>query len=135
MAEYERIINKLNTYLVNNMGFKKNGMGYSKILKDEADIGLSDQKVSMIASGNLFGGRKESYYETIEEDYIVERIEERYDEFLILTNKERAWLSSYDEDGIYGADAISEYIWDYLDVSVNRKMADKYMEKVVKKAA
>ena len=130
MSEYDRITNKLNRYLIDNMGFKKNGIGLSKVLKAD-DIDLSDEKVVLIATGRLYGGSKEIYYEAIEEDYLVGRIEERFEEFLTFTDKERAWLNSFDEEGFYGADLISDYIWNYINVAVDRKIADKHMAKVM----
>lgn len=127
MAEFERIKNKLDEYLIKNMGFKKNGAGVSKVLKEEKDIGvgLNTDVIAGIESGSLYGGRHESFYDVVEENYIRD-IEERFDSFLKLTDREAAWLDEYDEDGCLGWDLISEYIWDYVDVAVSHKAADKY---------
>lgn len=127
MAEFERITNKLNEYLIKNMGFKKNGRGVSKVLVEEKDIEvrLNKDVIPGIEWGDLYCGRHESFYDVVEENYISD-IEERFDDFLKLTDREAAWLDEYDEDGCLGWDRISEYIWDYVDVAVSHTAADKY---------
>ncbi len=128
MAEKERIINKLKDYCIKNMGFKKDGEGIKKTLKDEKDFFVTDNVVLTILSGSAYGGKIEYLYSLIEDNYISE-IEDRFSDFLNLTEKEREWLDE-DEDGCYGADIISEWIWDYFDVTAARNKVDWFARNI-----
>ena len=132
MSEYESITIKLSDYLLNNLGFKKVDGELFKELTDEEDIHILASTVIGIHEGKLFGGKMSYYYGTIEENYILDVIEERFEEFLPLTEAEKNYLKSWNDD-IHGWDSISEWIWENIHVEANRKIADAYAKNVLKK--
>lgn len=133
MAEMERIINKLKESLITNRGFKKSGAGVTKRLRSEEDFDIPDAAIEGIMSGDLFGGRHTAIYDVIEENYITD-IEETFEDFLSLTEREKTWLGEFDEDGCLGWDLISEWIWENVDVSVCHKTADRYAKEVMSRS-
>ena len=131
MAEMERIINKLRNYLIDSKGFKKNGEGVTKTLSDEFNKYIRDDVIIDISEGRCFGGDMKYMYGTIE-DNCLSSIEDELEDVLNLTEHEQRWLCSYD-DGCYGLDLISDWIWENVQVICNKAKADVYVNKVYSK--
>ena len=131
MAEKERIINKLMNYMIKNMGFKACDGYITKTLKNPREFLVSDHVVTTILNGNAYGGETKYIYSLIEDNYISD-IEDKYTEFLNLTEKEGAFLDA-DDDGCYGFDVISEWIWDNVHVEADHSRVDIFVEKIAKR--
>ena len=119
MATYERIVNKLTNYLV-SLGFKEKNGQYTKVLKDTADFRISKTLYDAISTGKAYGGNMDYLPMCAEENFITD-LENGFDKVLPLTDHEKEWLQSFDEDGLYGWDLISEWIWDNVEVTVQKK--------------
>ncbi len=133
MAEYESIISKLKTYLINDMGFEENEDCLSKELENEEDFIISDEAILGINAGKLYGGNRAYMYSCIEENFII-KIEETFEEKISLNEQEKTWLTSSDDE-IYGTDIISNWIWETCNVTVNKAKADMYVESILGKHA
>ena len=134
MNIYEMIEKKLESYLIKNMGFQSyKGMLIKRIKPSE--YLLADNAIELTLAGKAFGGDISYLKMAIVENYIADRIEDKYENFLDLTEEEKDFLDGEDEDGVCGTDVISEWIWDTLEVSVNDKEFENYIAVYTNKAA
>ena len=131
MAEFERIINKLRTYCLDNLHMEKSGQGVTFWLKKEKDFHISDDNLMDIVAGKAFDGSVERLKDVLIENYITSVLVEKYDIFLNRTEREADWLNSYDEDGMLGADLVEEWIWDNVVLAVDEDALRRHVKKVV----
>ncbi len=115
------IEDKLTEYLVQKMGFVKEGLVLKKTLDNEADFICPPGTYLAFHQGQIYGGNVDYLYSMLADNYVTQ-IEDRFDEFLELTDEERAFIDNpVDEDieDFTGFDVISQWIWDYVEVTVN----------------
>lgn len=126
MSTYERILHKLTVHL-EELGFRKSQDEYKKTLKTSSDFRITKHHYDAISSGNAYGGNRDYLFFFAEENYISD-IEESFEDVLSLTENEKKWLRTYDEDGCLGWDLISDWIWEHVSVSIQRKAFNAFIK-------
>lgn len=131
---YDSITGKLKTYLINEKGFTEDGEGLTKTLSNKEDMIYSKDLFKLIFDGKIAGGM-EFAYGTMEDNY-KSIIEENFDEWINLTDEEKAYLEAHemyedadDDDEDTGWDAVDQWILDCVEITADRSVVDAIARK------